>query len=33
MADEVIAAAATRADGIADLRWAILNSHEFRFMP
>lgn len=33
VADEVIAAAATRTDGIADLRWAILNSHEFRFMP
>jgi hypothetical protein len=33
VADEVLAAAATPADGIADLRWAILNSHEFRFMP
>ena len=33
LADEVLATAATPADGIADLRWAILNSHEFRFMP
>lgn len=33
IAEEVLAAAASPADGIADLRWAVLNSHEFRFMP
>jgi hypothetical protein len=33
IAEQVLASAATPADGIADLRWAILNSHEFRFMP
>ena len=25
--------AASPLDGMADLRWAILNSHEFRFLP
>ena len=23
----------TPADGMADLRWALLNSHEFRYLP
>lgn len=33
VADEVIAGAGSKADGIADMRWAILNSREFRFIP
>lgn len=33
VADEVIAAADSTADGVADLRWAIFNSREFRFIP
>lgn len=32
-AREVIAAGKTPADGLADLRWAMLNSHEFRYLP
>jgi hypothetical protein len=32
-ADEVIASAASVADGIADMRWAIFNCREFRFIP
>ena len=30
---EIVAAAATAADGIADLRWILLNCNEFRFLP
>lgn len=33
VADEVIAGAGSTADGVADMRWAILNSREFRFIP
>jgi hypothetical protein len=29
----VIAAGKTPAEGLADLRWAMLNSHEFRYLP
>lgn len=29
----VIAAGKDPADGLADLRWAMLNSHEFRYLP
>jgi len=29
----VIAAGRTPAEGLADLRWAMLNSHEFRYLP
>jgi hypothetical protein len=29
----VIAGAGSTADGVADMRWAILNSREFRFIP
>ncbi len=32
-AKEVIAAAGSVADGIADMRWAIFNCREFRFIP
>ena len=32
-AREVIAAGRTPAEGLADLRWAMLNSHEFRYLP
>jgi len=32
-ADGVIAGAGSTADGVADMRWAILNSREFRFIP
>ena len=32
-AEEAIASAASVADGIADLRWAIFNCREFRFVP
>ncbi|MEN9576519.1 MAG: hypothetical protein RL514_4374 [Verrucomicrobiota bacterium] len=32
-AREVIAAGKTPSDGLADLRWAMLNSHEFRYLP
>ena len=32
-AEDVIAAADSPADGIADMRWAIFNSREFRFIP
>ncbi|MSU28227.1 MAG: DUF1553 domain-containing protein [Pedosphaera sp.] len=32
-AREVIAAGKDPADGLADLRWAMLNSHEFRYLP
>ena len=32
-AREVIAGGKTPADGLADLRWAMLNSHEFRYLP
>jgi hypothetical protein len=32
-AKEVIASAASVADGIADMRWAIFNCREFRFIP
>jgi len=32
-AKEIIGAAATPADGLADLRWALFNSNEFRFIP
>jgi len=30
---EVIAAAATPVEGLADLRWALFNCHEFRYLP
>lgn len=32
-AREVIAGGKSPADGLADLRWAMLNSHEFRYLP
>ncbi len=32
-AKAVIAAGQTPAEGLADLRWAMLNSHEFRYLP
>ena len=32
-AREVIAGGKNPADGLADLRWAMLNSHEFRYLP
>jgi hypothetical protein len=32
-AREVIAAGKSPADGLSDLRWAMLNSHEFRYLP
>jgi len=32
-ARSVIAAGRTPAEGLADLRWAMLNSHEFRYLP
>lgn len=32
-ADEVIASAESAAEGVADMRWAIFNSREFRFIP
>ena len=32
-AREIIAAGKMPADGLADLRWAMLNSHEFRYLP
>ncbi|BCX49282.1 hypothetical protein HAHE_31900 [Haloferula helveola] len=30
---EILKSAPTPRDGMADLRWALLNSHEFRFLP
>jgi hypothetical protein len=33
LAEEVIATAVSAADGLADLRWAIFNGREFRFIP
>lgn len=30
---DIIASAATAADGVADLRWILLNCNEFRFLP
>ncbi len=30
---EVIGGAASRTEGLADLRWALLNCHEFRYLP
>jgi hypothetical protein len=33
VAEAVIAAADEPADGVADMRWAIFNSREFRFIP
>ncbi len=30
---EIIAGGKTPAEGLADLRWAMLNSHEFRYLP
>jgi len=32
-AKEVVAGGETPADGMADLRWALLNSNEFRYLP
>jgi hypothetical protein len=32
-AREVIGTAANPAEGLADLRWALLNCHEFRYLP
>lgn len=32
-AKEIITAAATPLDGVADLRWVLLNCNEFRFLP
>ena len=32
-AQEIIAAADTPRDGMADLRWVLFNCHEFRFLP
>jgi hypothetical protein len=33
VAEDVIAAADSPTDGVADMRWAIFNSREFRFVP
>ena len=30
---EIIAAAASPREGMADLRWLLFNCHEFRFLP
>jgi hypothetical protein len=32
-ANQIISEAATPADGMADLRWVLLNCNEFRFLP
>ena len=32
-AKEIIKGGATPLDGMADLRWALLNSNEFRYLP
>jgi hypothetical protein len=32
-AKAIIKDAATPAEGLADLRWALFNSNEFRFIP
>ena len=32
-AKEMIGSAANPLDGMADLRWVLLNCHEFRFLP
>ena len=32
-AKELIQAAKDPLEGMADLRWVLLNSHEFRFLP
>ena len=32
-AKEIIAAAASPIEGMADLRWVLLNCNEFRFLP
>ena len=32
-AHQIIMGAATTLDGMADLRWALLNCHEFRYLP
>ena len=32
-AHSIISSAPTPTDGMADLRWALLNSHEFRYLP
>ena len=29
----ILSSAPTPANGLADLRWALLNSHEFRYLP
>jgi hypothetical protein len=33
VAEEIITAAENVLDGMADLRWLLLNSNEFRFLP
>ncbi len=30
---EIVAAAETPAEGVADLRWTLFNCHEFRYLP
>jgi hypothetical protein len=32
-AKEVLASSTTPLEGLADLRWALLNSQEFRYLP
>ena len=32
-AREIIGVAGTPTEGLADLRWALLNCHEFRYLP
>ena len=32
-AREIIGGGKSPVDGLADLRWAMLNSHEFRYLP
>jgi hypothetical protein len=33
MAREIVGAGKPALDGMADLRWALLNSNEFRYLP
>ncbi len=32
-AQEIFTEAGSVLDGMADLRWALINCHEFRFLP
>ena len=33
MAHEIVGTGKSALDGMADLRWALLNSNEFRYLP